>query len=240
MDGTYVYPLFLVGAVVASALGVSRRYDIPLREQAEIAFLLGTNLLWIVAAVTQFGQSPLRLYPEGRPKPAVAIAPSDGERAAALSSPATIGATPGGKAFGVGGVTPHSPLGLDGMTAVYDISAHTVYLPDGTKLEAHSGLGSRLDDPRHVSERMRGATPPNLYDLALREKPFHGVRALRLKPIGDGNIFGRSGLLAHTYMLGPNGESNGCVVFRNYTAFLEAFLNGAVKHLFVVPRLAGL
>ncbi len=27
----------------------------------------------------------------------------------------------------------------DQSTAVYDISAHTVYLPDGTRLEAHSG-----------------------------------------------------------------------------------------------------
>ena len=43
----------------------------------------------------------------------------------------------------------------DRMTAVYDISAHTVYMPDGTKLEAHSGLGSALDDPRHVRERDR-------------------------------------------------------------------------------------
>src|SRR5262249_11370381 len=58
--------------------------------------------------------------------------------------------------------------------AVYDISAHTVYLPDGTKLEAHSGLGSRLDDPRYVREHMRGATPPNVYELELREKTFHG------------------------------------------------------------------
>ena len=30
----------------------------------------------------------------------------------------------------------------DQSTAVYDISAHMVYLPDGTRLEAHSGLGS--------------------------------------------------------------------------------------------------
>ena len=30
----------------------------------------------------------------------------------------------------------------DRQTAVYDICAHTVYLPDGTRLEAHSGLGS--------------------------------------------------------------------------------------------------
>ena len=29
----------------------------------------------------------------------------------------------------------------DGQTAIYDITARTVYLPDGTKLEAHSGLG---------------------------------------------------------------------------------------------------
>jgi hypothetical protein len=121
--------------------------------------------------------------------------------------------------------------------AVYDISAHTVYLPDGTNLEAHSGRGSRLDDPRYVHEHMRGATPPNVYELALREKTFHGVQALRLKPVGGGNTFGRSGLLAHTYMLGPKGESNGCVVFKNYNAFLQAFQNGQVKHLIVVDNL---
>ena len=103
----------------------------------------------------------------------------------------------------------------DRMTAVYDISAHMVYMPDGTKLEAHSGLGSMLDDPRHVRERMRGATPPHIYDLAMRESLFHGVPALRLKPVGgESAIYGRSGLLAHTYMLGPNGDSNGCVSFK--------------------------
>jgi hypothetical protein len=128
-------------------------------------------------------------------------------------------------------------LGLYSWTAVYDISAHTVYLPDGTKLEAHSGRGGRLDDPRYVHEHMRGATPPNVYELALREKTFHGVQALRLKPVGGGNIFGRSGFLAHTYMLGPKGESNGCVVFKNYNAFLQAFQNGQVKRLIVVDNL---
>ena len=44
-------------------------------------------------------------------------------------------------------------------TAVYDITAKTVYLPDGTRLEAHSGLGSNLDDPRSSKIRMRGVTP---------------------------------------------------------------------------------
>ncbi len=42
----------------------------------------------------------------------------------------------------------------DQGTAVYDISAHTVYMPDGTKLEAHSGFGKRLDDPTRVAERI--------------------------------------------------------------------------------------
>jgi len=96
----------------------------------------------------------------------------------------------------------------------------------------HSNL---LDNNLH--ERMRGATPPNVYELALREKPFHGVQALRLNPVGSGNVFGRTGLLAHTYMLGPKGESNGCVVFKNYSAFLRAFQNGGLKRLIVVDRL---
>ncbi len=125
----------------------------------------------------------------------------------------------------------------DRYTAVYDISAHTVYMPDGTKLEAHSGLGDKLDDPRYVNVRMRGATPPDVYDLELRESPFHGVRALRLIPVDTSKVFGRSGLLAHTYMLGPNGDSNGCVSFRNYDAFLNAYLNHSIKRLAVVAHL---
>ena len=125
----------------------------------------------------------------------------------------------------------------DRYTAVYDISAHIVYMPDGTRLEAHSGLGSRLDDPRFADERMHGVTPPNVYGLELREAPFHGVRALRMIPEDETKTFGRSGLLAHTYMLGPNGDSNGCVSFKNYDAFLQAYLNQKVKRLAVVARL---
>jgi hypothetical protein len=125
----------------------------------------------------------------------------------------------------------------DPYTAVYDISAHTVYLPDGTQLEAHSGLGAMMDDPRHVDLRMRGATPPTLYDLRLREASFHGVQAIRLIPVDDDKVYGRSGLLAHTYMLGSNGQSNGCVSFRNYDAFLRAYLGQKVKRLAVVAHL---
>lgn len=126
----------------------------------------------------------------------------------------------------------HSPL-----TAVYDISAHIVYLPDGTRLEAHSGLGLLLDDPRSVTEVDRGVTPPHLYELTPREEIFHGVQALRLNPIGEGDMFGRNGLLAHSYMLGPRGDSNGCVSFKDYDAFLKAYQAGQVKRLAVVARL---
>ncbi|MGO8909803.1 MAG: tlde1 domain-containing protein [Bradyrhizobium sp.] len=125
----------------------------------------------------------------------------------------------------------------DQSTAVYDISAHTVYLPDGSKLEAHSGLGSKLDDPGSANIRMRGVTPPHIYELKPREALFHGVPALRLNPIGgEESIYGRSGLLAHTYMLGPNGDSNGCVSFRDYNAFLNAYRNQGIKRLAVVAR----
>jgi hypothetical protein len=49
-------------------------------------------------------------------------------------------------------------------------------------------------------------------------------------------MYGRDGMLAHTYMLGPNGQSNGCVSFKNYDKFLQAFLRGEVDRLVVVPK----
>jgi hypothetical protein len=131
------------------------------------------------------------------------------------------------------------PTSYDQSTAIYDISAHIVYLPDGTRLEAHSGLGDRIDDPRFVDERDHGATPPGVYQLTLRESLFHGVQALRLNPIGGGFTFNRVGLLAHPYMLGPNGDSNGCVSFKTYDVFLRAFQSGEVKRLAVVAQWTG-
>ena len=130
-------------------------------------------------------------------------------------------------------------INVDQATAVYDISAHTVYLPDGMRLEAHSGLGDRIDDPRFVDERDHGATPPGVYQLTLRESLFHGVQALRLNPVSGGFTFNRVGLLAHPYMLGPNGDSNGCVSFKTYDVFLRAFQSGEVKRLAVVARWTG-
>jgi hypothetical protein len=71
----------------------------------------------------------------------------------------------------------------------------------------------------------------------LREQPFHDVRAIRLNPVGGDSMFGRDGMLAHSYMLGANGQSNGCVSFKDYPAFLHAYLRGEVDRLLVVPHL---
>jgi hypothetical protein len=127
------------------------------------------------------------------------------------------------------------PPEATGRTAVYDIGGHVVYLPNGEKLEAHSGLGKWLDDTRYVGEKGRGPTPPNVYRLAMRKALFHGVQAIRLEPVSGSNMYGRAGILAHPYMLGPDGQSNGCVSVQDYPKFLAAFLRGDIDRLVVLP-----
>lgn len=122
-------------------------------------------------------------------------------------------------------------------TAVYDISARTVYLPNGRRLEAHSGFGDHMDDVRYTDRRMTGPTPPNVYDLKLREAPFKGTRAIRLIPTDSSKMHGRAGILAHPYLLGPNGQSNGCVSIKDYDAFVAAFDRGEINRIVVVERL---
>lgn len=130
------------------------------------------------------------------------------------------------------------PRTAEAGTAIYDIGAKMVYLPNGERLEAHSGLGEMMDDVRYAHVRMKGVTPPHTYTLTERESLFHGVRAIRLNPVGgSGAIHGRAGLLAHTYLLGPRGDSNGCISFKDYDRFLQAFLRGEVKRLVVVASL---
>jgi hypothetical protein len=120
--------------------------------------------------------------------------------------------------------------------AVYDISAAKVYMPDGTVLEAHSGIGKMADNPRYVDVKMHGPTPPHTYDLKMRETRFHGVEALRMLPVDGKNRNGRAGILAHSYLLrGGRAESHGCVAFKDYARFLKAFKQGKVKQLVVVP-----
>jgi hypothetical protein len=135
-------------------------------------------------------------------------------------------------------LSPAVPVGRNDGVAVYDISAATVYMPDGTRLEAHSGLGYMTDNPRYVDRRNTGPTPPGTYDLKARESRFFGVEALRMIPTEDVKTFGRDGFLTHTYLLrGRPGQSNGCVVFPEYARFLAAYKHGRVKRLVVVPSL---
>jgi hypothetical protein len=126
---------------------------------------------------------------------------------------------------------------MPARTAIYDITAKTVYMPSGEKLEAHSGFGMFMDDPRHVHRKMRGATPPNTYRLRLRERLFHGVQAIRMTPENEGEMYARTGILAHSYMLGASGQSNGCISFKDYPKFLRAFQRGEVDRITVVARL---
>lgn len=134
---------------------------------------------------------------------------------------------------------PGKPKAGNGV-AVYDISAAKVYMPDGTVLEAHSGIGKMADNPNYVHVKMNGPTPPHTYNLRMREKRFHGVEAIRMTPVGDDPMHGRTGILAHSYLLrGRAGQSHGCVAFKDYQRFLKAFKAGHVTHMIVVPGNGG-
>lgn len=163
--------------------------------------------------------------------PQLAYAPSGGG-AADSGSAGTGGGFGGSLGLSFPGMSaPKPPMGL----AIYDIGSRMVYLPNGERLEAQSGLGEMRNDPRYAHVRMRGPTPPHTYDLTEREALFHGVRAIRLNPVGGSQaIHGRAGLLAHTYLLGPNGDSNGCISIKDYDRFLQAFLRGEIRRLIVV------
>ena len=121
--------------------------------------------------------------------------------------------------------------------AIYDIKARKLYLPNGKKLEAHSGYGDKFDDIRYVHVKMYGPTPPNRYKLRMREALFHGTEAVRLLPVGDGKMYGRNGFLLHPYLLGPRGDSNGCISLADYDSFLTAFKRGEVTEVIVVEAM---
>ncbi len=139
-----------------------------------------------------------------------------------------------------GGIPSHTNVTLPtagDRYAVYDITAQKVYMPNGDRLEAHSGYGEKFDDPRHVSVKMLGPTPPNTYRLTMRERPFHGVAALRMHPIGSGKMYGRDGFLTHSYLMGARGDSNGCISFKDYDRFLAYWKRGEITHMVVVASL---
>lgn len=125
-------------------------------------------------------------------------------------------------------------LAANPNTVLYDIAKRVVYLPDGEKLEAHSGYGEFMDDVESVHRKNVGVTPPNIYAVSFREQPFHGVRALRMKPVGSGNMYNRDGILAHSYLLGEAGASNGCISVKDYDKFLKAYEDGKFNQIIVL------
>jgi hypothetical protein len=223
-----------LGPVVASleAPPAAAPLDAPLPPKREVASVDDSAPL-PPARPTEFAklESPAPAASDKAFGPALAYAAPD----TALATPAAPAKT---SIFSIFSPQPTRPAGYDDHTAVYDISARVLYMPDGVKIEAHSGLGEYMDDPNHVDEHLRGATPPDLYDLQPRESLFHGIAAIRLVPVGgDAAVYGREGLLAHPFMMGDNGDSNGCVSIKDYDAFLKAFEDGKVTRLAVVAKL---
>jgi hypothetical protein len=121
--------------------------------------------------------------------------------------------------------------------AIYDVSNATVYMPDGTKLRAHSGIGHMRDNPRYEHVKMSGPTPAGIYRLTMREKRFYGVEAIRMTSIDGRDPKNRTGLLTHTNLLRGRTGSHGCVAFQNYQPFLRAFKRGQIEMMIVVPEL---
>jgi hypothetical protein len=212
---------FRFGMPVADTLGALARI-IPDQSEADDRIVTASIAPYVPKRVT------LQIFSRP-PEVAEAIAPQPLPRA----RPKLASLTPLDGIMG----RPDEDDALRRRTAIYDITAKTVYLPNGERLEAHSGLGEMMDDPRYRHLRMRGVTPPNTYNLSLRESLFHGVQAIRLTPVDEKAMFGRTGILAHSYLLGPNGQSNGCISFRDYQKFLDAYLRGEVDRIVVVVRL---
>jgi hypothetical protein len=129
--------------------------------------------------------------------------------------------------------------GIGTKVAIYDITNGVVHMPDGTKLEAHSGIGEMRDNPKFTHVKMRGPTPPGTYKLSMRESLFHGVAAIRLTPVDGRPPQGRTGLLAHSFLLRVRGDSHGCVAFSEYPRFLKAFQRGDITHMIIVNKWDG-
>lgn len=179
----------------------------------------------------------LAIAPSAQPKPAVRPAALEEDEDAEEAPKALAFAKPENPMKEPARSVPWPDRGTGGLKiAVYDITNGVVHMPNGEKLEAHSGIGEMRDNPKFTHVKMRGPTPPGTYKLSMRESLFHGVAAIRLTPTDGVNPLGRTGLLAHSYLLRTRGDSHGCVAFANYDKFLQAFRRGEVTHMIIVDR----
>ena len=91
---------------------------------------------------------------------------------------------------------------------------------------------------RYVDKRMTGPTPPNVYDLKLREAPFKGIARHPADPDRQFQDARPRRHPAHPYHPGPRpAQSNGCVSIKDYDAFVNAFDRGEIDRIVVVERL---
>lgn len=209
----------------------------PQEEQQEVASLVpddsAENRFNLVMQDPNF-EAPLPMArPEGWPKPPAPPASAKNEapkQALAYASPNVDNEEMG---LPRRAAAPQMQAGV----AIYDISAHTVYMPDGTRFEAHSGLGQYRDNPKYKNVKTKGPTPPNTYKLSMRESPFHGVPALRMTPQYPNKMYGRDGILTHTYLRRRPGDSAGCVAFKDYYKFLKYYKRGEIHTMIVVESL---
>ncbi|PWW03474.1 uncharacterized protein DUF2778 [Hoeflea marina] len=225
----------------AGAAAVELAMMVPVPEpRPQVAAPVAAASVQVAAEVVEAAVVPARR--PARP----AATPQKPESVLAYASPdVAADEEKSGGIFGrlLGGGSSKRLPGRAAKVAVYDISSAIVHMPNGEKLEAHSGLAHMQDDPDYVKQKNRGPTPPNLYNLRMRESRFHGVEAIRLLPADGRKKFNRDGLLAHTYMYaggGSRSQSNGCVVFKDYQRFLAAFKKGEIERLIVVESMSKL
>ncbi len=102
---------------------------------------------------------------DGKPKPAERQAAEDKPRGRTPRAEKELAYAKPEKSFfeglfGGGGVESGAWPGRGTRVAIYDISGATVYMPDGTRLEAHSGIGEMRDNPKYTHVKMRGRRRP--------------------------------------------------------------------------------
>lgn len=123
----------------------------------------------------------------------------------------------------------------DRQTAVYDISAHTVYLPDGTRPEAHPAR-PKLDDRACCVRRDDWkVTPPHIYESRRRAKRCSMAcsRLVAHAIGGEDKIFGCRPPRITTYMLGSNGDPMAVCRSRITAAVFNAYRNHGIRRLAV-------
>jgi hypothetical protein len=146
-----------IGDVLASNVPVRSAVDLP-----PAAVPRGTVAAAAPRPDARSGVS--RATPKRGSEPGFQLASASSTSLTLAYAPSKSGSDPASTNSPLKGLAPKEPDPLGDTdtshTAIYDITARTVYLPNGRRLEAHSGLGDQMDDPREghradAAERLR-------------------------------------------------------------------------------------